>query len=623
MRATSVLTRVVRRPRRWFATVRTHPRTVAAVGAGHDAWERAMLVGGARRGRSARTADWRRIEAAGAALTEPPALGRSVSIVVIGADGSRHDSPGTGRPGIVADLASVSSDVVVASRAVGQSAAAAAAAAAAGTSGELICFVAATSSALERGWLARLAGAVDAATVMAAAPVVVHPFRRGRHATPHDGRVRARGVVVAVEDDAPVLRSDGAGTVVTLRPGTAPIVGTTAAGLVVDRRAYEAAGSMPDYDDLDVAVFELCRRLRQRGGEVVVVADAVLVDHRPVMSRRALVTPISTTSPGWHAYVDAHGPELLRAADPLPAGTLRIALTVASPSEKVASRWGDWHLAQAFARALRRRGHVVRVQTFDHADDFAGRSCDVHCVVRGLRAVRRTSGQAHVIWVISHPEQVTVEECDAADLVLVASARFADELRSRTCTPVEVMLQATDVTRFRPVPAQPVHAHDVAVVAKSRDVFRTSVADAIAGGVRPAIYGSGWEPFVDAALVVSEYVPNEELPAVYSSVGVLLNDHWQTMHTWGFVSNRLFDALACETPVISDDLPEIDELFDGAVLTYRNAIQLPELITSTLADRPGARARAARGRELIARHHTFDHRAAQFVDALERYGLCP
>jgi len=30
------------------------------------------------------------------------------------------------------------------------------------------------------------------------------------------------------------------------------------------------------------------------------------------------------------------------------------------------------------------------------------------------------------------------------------------------------------------------------------------LADAIAGGVRPAIYGSGWEPFVDAALVVAD-----------------------------------------------------------------------------------------------------------------------
>ena len=161
------------------------------------------------------------------------------------------------------------------------------------------------------------------------------------------------------------------------------------------------------------------------------------------------------------------------------------------------------------------------------------------------------------------------------------------------------------------MPHDPAHAHDVAVVAKSRDVFRSSVADAIAGGLRPAIYGSGWEPFVDPALVVREYVPNDELPVVYSSVGVLLNDHWQTMHEWGFVSNRLFDALACETPVISDDLPEIDELFDGTVLTYRDAGELRELVDSTRSRiRAGARALRAHASSSPARH-TFDHRAGR------------
>ena len=73
----------------------------------------------------------------------------------------------------------------------------------------------------------------------------------------------------------------------------------------------------------------------------------------------------------------------------------------------------------------------------------------------------------------------------------------------------------------------------VTVVAKSRDQYRTAVADAIESGLRPSIYGSGWEPFVDQALVVREYVPNDELPNVYSSVGVLLNDHWQTMREHG------------------------------------------------------------------------------------------
>jgi hypothetical protein len=340
-----------------------------------------------------------------------------------------------------------------------------------------------------------------------------------------------------------------------------------------------------------------------------------------VRARRALEEPVATDTVAWRTYVEDHGPALLRAAAPLPPGTLRIACVVAAPSAKVAPRWGDWHLAQALARSLRKLGHVVQVETYDHADDLAGRSSDVLVVVRGLQPVRRTAGQAHVLWVISHPETVTARECDEADLVLVASHRFADELRACTTTPVEVMLQATDTERFRPQAPDPRHEHDVAVVAKSRDVFRPAVAAAVAAGLRPAIYGSGWERFVDPELVVSDYVANDELPVVYSSVGALLSDEWEAMREWGFVSNRVFDALACETPVISEELPEIDELFDGAVLMFRTEDDVRVLTESVLADRPAARARAARGRALIEAQHTFDHRAAQLVDALHRHGL--
>jgi hypothetical protein len=587
-RVQAYLRRAARRPRDAITAVRAHRSTRAAVDRSKGVFERAALARGAQRDRRTRGDEWARLLRQLTALPTAGALDRTITTVVIG----RGET------------------------------AAGAAARAAGHESDLLCFQLASTTALEPCWQARLAAAIDGAAVVAAAPTVVHPLRPAARATPHDGRVRARGVSLAAADGAPVVLANDAGAIPAPRAAEPrPVDGASAAGLLVDRRAYEAAGGMPESADADIAVFELCRRLRARGGGVVALADAVVVDARPVPARRALGEPVATDTEAWRTYVEARGPELLRAASPLPPGTLRIVFTVAAPSVKVAPRWGDWHLAQSFARSLRKLGHVVRVQSFDHADDLAARACDVHVVVRGLRRVRRTPGQAHVLWVISHPESVTGEECDDADLVLVASSRFADELRAHTSTPVEVMLQATDTDRFHPVPAAPEHAHDVAVVAKSRDVFRPAVAAAVAEGLRPAIYGSGWEPFVDRELLVRDYVANDELPVVYSSVGVLLNDQWETMQAWGFVSNRVFDALACEAPVISEDLPEIAELFDGAVLTFRDSRELRALTDAVLADRSAARARAAQGRALVEARHTFDHRAAQLLDALSRHQL--
>jgi hypothetical protein len=375
---------------------------------------------------------------------------------------------------------------------------------------------------------------------------------------------------------------------------------------------------------VDASIADLCWRIGQRGSRVVAVPSVVVGDTTPVTNPKSLRAVSALGARDQRELVERHGPALLRSlGGAYRADTLRIAITVGVPSRKIAHRWGDWHLATALGRSLEGRGHHVQVDTADHADDLVVRACDVHIVVRGLAPVRRTPGQRHVLWVISHPETITTQECDEADLVLVASERFAAELRGRTTTPVEVFQQATDHRRFEPQPADARHAHRVAVVAKTRDFVRPIVADALAVGLRPAIYGSGWERFVDADLVVAQYVDNDELPLVYSSVGVLLNDHWETMRAWGFVSNRLFDALACGTPVVSDHLPDIATLFGDAVTTYEQPDELAARVGEILSDPTTARERAGRGRDTVLHAHTFDHRAHTLLALLVRHGLVP
>lgn len=299
-------------------------------------------------------------------------------------------------------------------------------------------------------------------------------------------------------------------------------------------------------------------------------------------------------------------------------GPLRFGISIAAPNDAMAARWGDWHLAAALAHALDDAGHLAVVRTREHAGTTTGD--DVHLVVRGLEPVARSPDGAHVLWIISHPDRVTTAECDAADLVLVASRRFADHLRARTSSPVEVLLQATDHHRFRPLPPDRRHRHDVVVVAKTRDVARPIVLDAISAGLRPSIYGTGWEGLVDPSLVVRQYVPNRELPLVYNGAGVVLNDHWDDMRRWGFVSNRLFDVLACGVPVISDAMPEIDELFEGAVGTYRTTDELGDRVRTCLDDRAAARRAADAGRRLVLARHTMQRRATELLDLLARHG---
>jgi hypothetical protein len=481
--------------------------------------------------------------------------------------------------------------------------------------GDLLCFALAPVDALDDGWLDRLAAAIDGDAV-AATPTLVHPERPAPHATEHDLRVRTEGFDIEAEDSgAPIAIAGHAGEDVDVTGAITEVAAAPLRFLVVDRGAYVASGGIGTVDDEDVAGIELSARLRERGGRIVHVPSAVLYDTRPVRSRAALQRPIDVGRPAWRRFVEHNGPAATRASCP------RWVITTAVPSAKIAHRWGDWHLAEALARALRQLGQEVEVQTHDSADSLPARSRDIHLVLHGLARVRRTPGQRHIIWVISHPESLDIADCDAADLVLVASTPFADQLRTRTSTPVEVMHQATDPDRFCPGPPDPAFQHPVTVVAKTRGVMRPVVADALAAGIRPAIYGGGWRGLVDPSLVVSDHVDNDVLPAVYRSAGVVLNDHWDTMRAWGFVSNRLFDVLACGTPVISDDLPQIREVLGDTVPTYMSSDELGDLVRAALHASAEARALAASGREIVLAEHTFEHRARQLLALIEQYGL--
>ena len=299
-----------------------------------------------------------------------------------------------------------------------------------------------------------------------------------------------------------------------------------------------------------------------------------------------------------------------------------VVLATSVPDRGVAPTWGDWHLARALEAEVRARGHEVETIVADEWEDRAVRRHDVFVHVKGRSRAPRAPGQLHVVWNISHPEELTPEECDDADLVLVAShTGFDRELATRTTTPVEVLLQATDERRFVRRPARPEYAAPVAFVGNSRFVLRPVVRDAVAAGLDLALYGGNWEKFLDAGMVRRTHVPNDELPVLYSSVDVLLNDHWDGMREHGFASNRLFDALACGTVVVSDHVAGLDELFAGGVVTYDGGpASLAAVVGALLDDDEERRRRAEAGREVVREQHTFRHRAAQLLDAVERHG---
>lgn len=303
-------------------------------------------------------------------------------------------------------------------------------------------------------------------------------------------------------------------------------------------------------------------------------------------------------------------------------GHLSFCIKTGANNRLVAQEWGDVHFGEALARQFRRRGHRAIVQVLDEWDDALGFEYDVVLHLKGLSAYTPKPGQFNVLWCLSHPDKLTVEECERYELVCVASERFASELAKRVKVPVCVLDQATDPRVFYPE-ENARYDHELVFVANSRKVMRRIMSDLLPTERRLAVYGTNWRGLIDDHYIAGEHVPNAELHKVYSSSAIVLNDHWDDMRERGFVSNRIYDALACGALVLSDDLAELSDRFGAAVVTYSDRTELKPLIDRLLASPEERAERGRRGRELVLAHHTFEHRVDQLLEILAESGCEP
>jgi hypothetical protein len=307
-------------------------------------------------------------------------------------------------------------------------------------------------------------------------------------------------------------------------------------------------------------------------------------------------------------------PIVVRDRTPRP---LRWALKIGAPTVARRTNWGDWHFALALKDSLERRGQQVVVDCSDAWHRPTARLDDVTISLRGAAPYRTNPQHINLLWVISHPQDVTASEVRDFDAAFAASPMLAERLSSLSGQPVATLLQCTDQRRFRPVTPDLHRRHEVLFVGNARGV-RDSVRTALAAGIVPTAYGVRWSGLLPDGAWAGEYIPNEELPAVYCAAGVVLNDHWLDMRESGIISNRLFDLAACGARIVSDRVAGLEEVFGSSVLTYDTPETLAAAVMQHLNESTEHREAREEIAERVRRDHTFDARADQLLDAVTR-----
>ena len=291
--------------------------------------------------------------------------------------------------------------------------------------------------------------------------------------------------------------------------------------------------------------------------------------------------------------------------------TLSFTIKMACDNWHVAPYWGDYHFAVSLRKALMRLGCRVRIETFNEWWNGLSDKSDVVLVLRGLRKYRPKSGQVNLLWNISHPAKVFLSEYKSYDHVFVASESLADKLKMDLASKVTTLLQCTDESTF--YRTTDVVRNRLLFVGNSKGIRRQIIDDVLPTSHELAVYGLEWDGLLEPQYWKGKYIPNEDLRKYYSGAGIVLCDHWEDMRRAGIISNRVFDALACGSIVVTDDVERITSIFPDCVFVYRSKDELKRIIDNILIQKDDkSDARILISRKILA-DHTFRMRAVEIV----------
>ena len=297
------------------------------------------------------------------------------------------------------------------------------------------------------------------------------------------------------------------------------------------------------------------------------------------------------------------------------ATPMRIAIKISTPDLRVAHEWGDYHFANSLRASFEKIGAAASVDTHDVWYE-PSRDADVVLTLRGRHRVTVDKSKLNLLWLISHPDRVEPNEYDDYDHVFVASDLYAQTLIGQGVASVSVLHQATDHRFFKPFDDVK-RRHDCLFVGNSRREYRRMVHWCIEKDIPMTLYGGGWGGVVAPELVKAENIPNADLARHYAQHLILLNDHWDTMRDQGFPSNRLFDGSAVGTPIITDAVVGLSEIFGDTINVVRTAEQLRDCVADCLKNPEPYLNRAAMARDTVLKHHTFDQRADVILRLVE------
>ncbi|MFQ6672850.1 MAG: glycosyltransferase, partial [Candidatus Tectimicrobiota bacterium] len=242
---------------------------------------------------------------------------------------------------------------------------------------------------------------------------------------------------------------------------------------------------------------------------------------------------------------------------------------------------------------------------------------------------RKVSGARLVNWGLYGPTGIaeSAERARHYDLFCTTSRVALAEHRRLGVEPAIYLPFGAEADRFRPVELTAAERARlrcevgfVGIWYEERQRLFEALSD-----VDLAIYGPRWrhKRIPSPALVPYVRGPGlygDDVARFYQAAAINLNVHaWHGLAASG-MNMRCFDVPACGGFLLTDGVEELGEVFTPGreVEVYGDAEELADKVRYYLAHEAARSAIASRGRAVITAAHTYRHRMAELLEAVEK-----
>lgn len=283
----------------------------------------------------------------------------------------------------------------------------------------------------------------------------------------------------------------------------------------------------------------------------------------------------------------------------------------------------DYHFVRSLAAAFERSGHKTRI---DIMPDWgkAPETDSLDIVLQGHDTYPCRPDVPNMLWFISPSKRFDLQSMKEYDHVFFASEIFREKFNNRfSGLNASLLLQAFDSEIMTPVTA-PQRQGMILVGNNHFGKKGPPITEfAQAGGYDLEIWGRGWDDAIWQPHLQGNSYPYAKLGGLYGNAEIVLCDHLPKMARTGFLSNRIFYALACGTPVLSGPVSAMPEDFAPFIEIVSTPEEFSKAVKKIQKESKSKQAKRLKLARKMKDKHSFDARARVILEKAAELELIP